>query len=148
MLAVIACVWFFFCYVRITFGYAITSNCLVLLSWYLHSLGNNSEGLGGSHGHDRSKVKDHASSSRCQGKLWFILLRTTLKRVVRMLSSLDHCKSNGLDGMPSAMLQTGNTVVALPLCSIINTSVFTSSIPSHWKKVLVKCLYEGAHVIH
>ena len=59
------------------------------------------------------------------------------------LSKLKLRKSTGLDGIPSSMLRIASPVIALPVCSIINTSISTCSIPSVWKKALVKPLHKG-----
>ena len=41
------------------------------------------------------------------------------------------------------MLKIVSPVIAFPVCSIINTSISTCSIPSVWKKALVKPLHKG-----
>lgn len=56
------------------------------------------------------------------------------------LSKLQPHKSTGLDGIPTFMLRIASPVIALPVCSIINTSISTCSLPSVWKKALVKPL--------
>ena len=59
------------------------------------------------------------------------------------LSKLQPRKSTGLDGIPASMLKIASPVIALPVCSIINTSISTCSLPSIWKKALVKPLHKG-----
>ena len=59
------------------------------------------------------------------------------------LSKLQPRKSTGLDGIPTFMLRIASPVIALPVCSIINTSISTCSLPSVWKKALVKPLQKG-----
>ena len=59
------------------------------------------------------------------------------------LSRLQPRKSTGLDGIPASMLKIASPAIALPVCSIINTSISTCSVPSIWKKALVKPLHKG-----
>ena len=44
------------------------------------------------------------------------------------LSKLQPHKSTGLDGIPTFMLRIASPVIALPVCSIINTSISTCSL--------------------
>ena len=59
------------------------------------------------------------------------------------LLKLNPHKSTGHDGIPSAMLKTAHTVIASPLCSIINSSITSRVFPSSWKKAIVKPLHKG-----
>ena len=59
------------------------------------------------------------------------------------LSAINPHKSTGLDGIPASLLKTASSVIATPLCSIINTSIQSGSFPSTWKRALVKPLHKG-----
>ena len=59
------------------------------------------------------------------------------------LSKLNPRKSTGSDGIPSSMLKIASSVIAHPLCSIINASIASGSFPSSWKRALVKPMHKG-----
>ena len=59
------------------------------------------------------------------------------------LMELNPRKSTGADGIPPSMLRIAGTVIAAPLCSIINLSLSTGSFPTSWKNALVKPLHKS-----
>lgn len=59
------------------------------------------------------------------------------------LRSLKRQKARGIDNLPSALLKDCGRYISAPLCSIINLSIETSTVPTIWKSARVMPIFKS-----
>ena len=67
----------------------------------------------------------------------------SVEEVEKALSNLNTKKATGMDDIPASFLKTKSSVLAGPLCEIINHSLSEGKFPTEWKCAKVIALYKG-----
>ena len=63
-------------------------------------------------------------------------------KVYRLLSSLNPCKSTGIDKIPAKIIRIASPIIANSLTKIFNRAISNESIPSEWKVARVMPLHK------
>ena len=73
----------------------------------------------------------------------FCLKPVTVQWCDEALSSLKLSRSSGSDNIPSVALHAASSSLSTPVCSILNSSLNSSTFPSVWKTALVRPLHKS-----
>ena len=81
--------------------------------------------------------------SACVPKSNFGIPYMSVEEVEKALSNLNTKKATGMDDIPAGFLKTTSSVLAGPLCEIINHSFSEGKFPTEWKCAKIIALYKG-----
>ena len=65
--------------------------------------------------------------------------------VYKLLSSLNPCKSTGIDKIPVKIIRIAAPIIANSLTRIFNTAIYSETVPSEWKLARVIPLHKNCH---
>ena len=63
--------------------------------------------------------------------------------VYKLLSSLNPCKSTGIDKIPAKIIRIAAPIIANSLTRIFNTAIYSETVPSEWKLARVIPLHKN-----
>ena len=81
--------------------------------------------------------------SACVPESNFGIPYMSVEEVEKALSNLNTKKATGMDDIPASFLKTTSSVLAGPLCEIINHSFSEGKFPTEWKCAKIIALYKG-----